>query len=555
MPSPERLTVRRAALIARRAAGDAKERVARLAAEAGVELLPESEIAQADLVIVLGGDGSVLRALQSVTGRGVPVFGVNFGRVGFLTTAEPDELETAVRRALAGELQVVELATVQVERDGVRVGLAVNDVVVASDVQGRIARLGWNVDGVDLGELACDAVIVCTPAGSTGYGLSAGGPVLDWGVEALGVTFVAPHTLTARPLVLPRGARVEVANRARELPVRVILDGVQSDRVLAPGESVTVSPGAGAHRARAAPRGRLPAALSRRLHALMLEELVVENLVLVRSARLTLHPGLNVLTGETGAGKTILAEAVGLLLGGRADASLVGPAGAEAYVEATFSDVELPEELAELAPEDAEGVVVARRVGREGRSRALLYGRSCTRDDLERIGQSLIEMVSQHEARRLVRPAVQLDLLDASAGDKLAAAAQRDGSRLARARRRPARARRRRGRRGGRAGAPGRAARARRGGRGGRSAAGRGGRPRARAQPPAPPRRAAGGRARGRRAAQSRRGLGRRRPGGRGRARAGPRARPRPGARRPGRRAGPHRRGAARGLHRSCAPT
>jgi DNA repair protein RecN (Recombination protein N) len=153
----------------------------------------------------------------------------------------------------------------------------------------------------------------------------------------------------------------------------------------------------------------------------MLEELVVENLVLVRSARLTLHPGLNVLTGETGAGKTILAEAVGLLLGGRADASLVGPAAIEAYVEATFSDADLPEELAELAPEGAEGVTVARRVGREGRSRALLYGRSCTRDDLERIGQSLIEMVSQHEARRLVRPAVQLDLLDASGGDALAA--------------------------------------------------------------------------------------------------------------------------------------
>jgi NAD+ kinase len=240
MPSPERLTVRRAALIARRAAGEATELVTRLAEEAGVDLLPEDELAEADLVIVLGGDGSVLRALKAVTGRGVPVFGVNFGRVGFLTTAEPDELETAVRRALAGELQVIELATVQMQRDGVRVGLAVNDVVVASDLQGRIARLGWNVDGVELGELACDAVIVCTPAGSTGYGLSAGGPVIDWGVEALGVTFVAPHTLTARPLVLGRGSRVELANRARELPVRVILDGVQTDRVLAPGESVTV---------------------------------------------------------------------------------------------------------------------------------------------------------------------------------------------------------------------------------------------------------------------------------------------------------------------------
>ena len=245
--------------------------------------------------------------------------------------------------------------------------------------------------------------------------------MLDWGVEALGVTFVAPHTLTARPLVLPRGSRVEVANRARELPVRVILDGVQSDRVLGARRVGDHLAGAGAHRARPAARGRLPAALSRRVHPLMLEELVVENLVLVRSARLTLHPGLNVLTGETGAGKTILAEAVGLLLGGRADAALVGPAATEAYVEATFSDAELPEELAELAPEGAEGVTVARRVGREGRSRALLYGRSCTRDDLERIGQSLIEMVSQHEARRLVRPAVQLDLLDASGGDALAA--------------------------------------------------------------------------------------------------------------------------------------
>ena len=241
MPSPEPLSVRRVALHTRRAAGDATALVARLAAEAGVELAVDADATAADLVIVLGGDGSVLRALQQVTGSGVPVFGVNFGRVGFLTTAEPGELETAVTRALAGELRIVQLATLQVERGGERVGMAVNDVVVSSDHPGRIARLAWNVDGVDLGELACDAVIVCTPAGSTGYSLSAGGPVLDWGVEAFGVTFVAPHTLTARPLVLPRGARVEVTNRARELTARVILDGVASERVLAPGESVTVS--------------------------------------------------------------------------------------------------------------------------------------------------------------------------------------------------------------------------------------------------------------------------------------------------------------------------
>jgi NAD+ kinase len=242
MPSPEPFSVRRAAVLARRAAGDAAERVARLAADAGVEILPpEAGVSGADLVIVLGGDGSVLRALQQVSGTGVPVLGVNFGRVGFLTTAEPDELESAVTRALAGELRVIPLATVQVEREGERDGMAVNDVVVSSDIPGRIARLSWNVDGVDLGELACDAVIVSTPAGSTGYSLSAGGPVLDWGAEAFSVTFVAPHTLTARPLVLPRGARVEVANRASAAAARVSLDGVASERALAPGESVTIS--------------------------------------------------------------------------------------------------------------------------------------------------------------------------------------------------------------------------------------------------------------------------------------------------------------------------
>ena len=149
----------------------------------------------------------------------------------------------------------------------------------------------------------------------------------------------------------------------------------------------------------------------------MLEQLIVRNLVLVRSATLDLHPGLNVLTGETGAGKTIVAQAVSLLVGGRADAGLVGSAGAEAYVEATFGEQrELPAALAELAPEDADGeLVLARRVTAAGRSRAFAWGRACTRDDLEAAGGALLEMVSQHEARRLGRPAEQLDLLDASA--------------------------------------------------------------------------------------------------------------------------------------------
>ncbi len=150
----------------------------------------------------------------------------------------------------------------------------------------------------------------------------------------------------------------------------------------------------------------------------MLRELRVSNLVLIREASLELAPGLNVLTGETGAGKTIVAQAVSLLLGGRADGALVGPAGGEAYVEAAFANIPpdlLPEGIAGLVPDDEDELLLARRVGADGRSRALVFGRSCARGDLEVLGGGLLEIVSQHEARRLARPAAQLDLLDGAA--------------------------------------------------------------------------------------------------------------------------------------------
>jgi DNA repair protein RecN (Recombination protein N) len=150
----------------------------------------------------------------------------------------------------------------------------------------------------------------------------------------------------------------------------------------------------------------------------MLRELRVANLVLIREASLELAPGLNVLTGETGAGKTIVAQAVTLLLGGKTDAALVGPAGSEAYVEAAFGNVPaelMPDGIAGLVPDDEDELLLARRVGADGRSRALVFGRACARADLETLGGGLLEIVSQHESRRLARPAVQLDLLDGAA--------------------------------------------------------------------------------------------------------------------------------------------
>lgn len=155
----------------------------------------------------------------------------------------------------------------------------------------------------------------------------------------------------------------------------------------------------------------------------VLRRLRIENLVLIREAELTFAPGLNAITGETGAGKTILAQAIGLLLGARGDAAYVGPDGTEAYVEAEldpppgFFDEEELATLAELRPEDEEGLVLARRVFGDGRTRAYAWGRSAAREDLALAGERLIAMSGQFEQRRLARPSYQLDLLDAFAGE------------------------------------------------------------------------------------------------------------------------------------------
>src|SRR5512133_2919812 len=177
----------------------------------------------------------------------------------------------------------------------------------------------------------------------------------------------------------------------------------------------------------------------------MLRRLRIENLVLIREAELELAPGLNAITGETGAGKTILAQAIGLLLGARGDAALVGPDGDEAYVEAEldppagfFDDDELST-LAELRPQDEDGLVLARRVFPDGRTRAYAWGRSAAREDVAAAAERLIAMSGQFEQRRLARPAYQLDLLDAFGGDEQ----QRRRSRLRIAWRELAAARRR----------------------------------------------------------------------------------------------------------------
>jgi NAD+ kinase len=213
---------------------DAVARVERLAAELGVALGDE----QPELAVTLGGDGSMLRAFHRFLATGVPVIGVNFGRVGFLTSIEADELEEGLERTFAGDFRVVELPTLEI-RVGGETWPAVNDVVASGSRLGRMIELGYAVGGEDLGTLPCDGLSCCTPSGSTAYNLSNGGPVLVWGLDAMAVTFVAPHSLHARPLVVPRSRELTVTNRTNDGAVTVIVDGREVAE-LQPGEGFEV---------------------------------------------------------------------------------------------------------------------------------------------------------------------------------------------------------------------------------------------------------------------------------------------------------------------------
>jgi NAD+ kinase len=236
----------------------ALKRVVELANEAGVEVrVPDEELAKhglsegdngirrldepgdgTDLALALGGDGTILTTLRRYAGRGVPVFAVNYGAIGFLASVEQSEFEEGVGRALRGDFEVLALpaltaTTAQGEQ------LAVNDISFHRLQEGRVAELAYSVRGEELGQVRCDGLVVSTAAGSTGYNLANGGPVLAWGVAGYVVSFIAPHTLTARALVVAPDDLMEVTNRSKEEPVEMTTDG-RAVCSATPGETVTI---------------------------------------------------------------------------------------------------------------------------------------------------------------------------------------------------------------------------------------------------------------------------------------------------------------------------
>lgn len=176
--------------------------------------------------------------MRQYAGTEVPVFGVNFGTIGFLAAVERAQLEEGLRQAFAGEYEVLRLPGLEVSSAGAS-GVALNDVTFSRRPHGRVAELSYRIAGEEVGNVRCDGVVAATPTGSTGYNLANGGPILAWGVEGYVVSYIAPHSLTARPLVVAPDDVLHVGNATGREPVEIAVDGDPIDR-LAPGAEAEV---------------------------------------------------------------------------------------------------------------------------------------------------------------------------------------------------------------------------------------------------------------------------------------------------------------------------
>jgi NAD+ kinase len=174
---------------------------------------------EVEICFALGGDGTMLAGLRGYAGTSVPVFGINFGEIGFLAAVDRDHALEGIERALRGEFEVLELPGIEL-RAGDERWVAMNDVSIHRQPGLRVADLAYSVGADEVGRVRCDGLVIATPLGSTGYNLANGGPVMAWGVEGLVVSFIAPHSLVVAPDDV-----ISVHNRSKDEPVEVAIDG------------------------------------------------------------------------------------------------------------------------------------------------------------------------------------------------------------------------------------------------------------------------------------------------------------------------------------------
>jgi NAD+ kinase len=217
-----------------------------LAKGGGFEVVDEDGLRSADLCLVLGGDGAVLRAMGRLLGSGVPTTGVNFGNVGFLSAMQRETWRGDLEAIVSGAFSIVELMTIEARFSG-QSCTAVNDIVVARRSPHRVLHLSYEVSGIPVGAMLCDGMIVASPAGSTAYNLSCDGPLVVWDADAFVLNFIAPHSLGFRPLVLRADHVIKVRNVSLDDAAEIMADGGDAG-ALACGDCVEIR--AGASRAR-----------------------------------------------------------------------------------------------------------------------------------------------------------------------------------------------------------------------------------------------------------------------------------------------------------------
>ena len=199
-------------------------------------VVPDLEGSKVDLCVALGGDGTILRAFHRFPEMQTAVLGVNFGRVGFLSAIRPEEVPDRLRSILKGDFDTLDLSMIEMRHTGGG-ALALNDIVVHKAHGGSVVRLSYAVDGIGFTALSCDGLVLATPAGSTAYNLSNGGPLMSLSLDALALTAISPHSLMFRTLVIGPSEKMKIGNQTRGSAASIYVDGRETGQ-LAPGENL-----------------------------------------------------------------------------------------------------------------------------------------------------------------------------------------------------------------------------------------------------------------------------------------------------------------------------
>ncbi|MHB9111466.1 MAG: NAD(+)/NADH kinase [Thermoleophilia bacterium] len=207
--------------------------------ESFATVVPQLDGVQVDLCVALGGDGTILRAFNRFAGMRTPVLGVNFGRVGFLSAIGPEAIPDGLRALLEDGREILDLSLIAMENGDQR-ELAINDIVVHKPDGGSVIRLAYGTGGIEFAPLSCDGMVLSTPAGSTAYNLSNGGPLVSMSLDAMVLTAIAPHTLQFRALVLGPHECLSIRNDTLGVAAAVYVDG-RNGGLLEPGAALRLS--------------------------------------------------------------------------------------------------------------------------------------------------------------------------------------------------------------------------------------------------------------------------------------------------------------------------